>query len=208
METRKGQTMKILERTLAIIAFLALGTQIVRHAYVLWFEPRGSVLDKYEQPLGGPITNARSLDELVRRYDTIRKDVDRARLQRQNTDSKPGHLEDTTVEPFRSENMLRNAIQDWEEKAKEVYSLKFYWIIALFCLALGSVVLKWVNRWLGLTMQIAAFSEFIYWTSPTFLGSTTREFDRLLAFKLALSVISLALLLLVIWIQKIFTDED
>ncbi|MDR3565934.1 MAG: hypothetical protein P4N59_31480 [Negativicutes bacterium] len=199
--------MKILERTLAIIALLALGVQTVRHAYMLWFEPRGSVLDKYDQPLSGQITNARSLDELVSRYDSVHKDVVRARLQQQDTDHKPGLIEDIQVEPYKSENMLRTAIQDWEGKAKEVYSLKFYWTIAFCCLALGSVIFKWVNRWLGLTIQIAAFSEFIYWTSPTFLGPTMGEFDRLLKLKLALSAISLVLLLVVIWIQKVFTDQ-
>jgi len=37
-------------KTLAIIAFLALASQTVRHAYMLWLEPRKSALDKYDQP--------------------------------------------------------------------------------------------------------------------------------------------------------------
>jgi len=199
--------MKILARTLAIVAFLVLGAQIVRHAYILWFEPRGSVLDKYDQPLKGQITNASSLDELLSRYDPVHKEADQARLQKPNFDRGPDFLGINEVEPFKSETMLRNAIKDWEEKSKEVYSLKFYWIVGFFCLALGAIIFKWANGWLGLTLQIAAFSEFIYWTSPTFLGPTLREFDRLLAYKLALSAISLALLLFIIWIQKIFTGE-
>jgi hypothetical protein len=194
--------MKILARTLAIVAFLVLGAQIVRHVYILWFEPRGSVLDKYDQPLRGQITNARSLDELLSRYDPIHKEAEQARLQKPNSDREPDFLGINEVEPFKSET-----IKDWEEKSREVYSLKFYWIVGFFCLALGAIIFKWANRWLGLTLQIAAFSEFIYWTSPTFLGPTLREFDRLLAYKLALSAISLALLLLIIWIQEIFTGE-
>ena len=199
--------MKILARTLAIVAFLVLGAQIVRHAYILWFEPRGSILDKYDQPLKGQITNARSLDELLSRYDPVHKEADQARLLKPNSDRGSDFLGISEVEPFKSETMLRNAIKDWEEKSKEVYSLKFYWIVGFFCLALGAIIFKWANRWLGLTLQIAAFSEFIYWTSPTFLGPTLREFDRLLAYKLALSAISLALLLFIIWIQKIFTGD-
>ena len=43
--------MKPLQRTLAIIASLFLAVQTVRHAYVLWLEPRASVLDKFDRPL-------------------------------------------------------------------------------------------------------------------------------------------------------------
>ncbi len=199
--------MRVLQRTLAIVAFLVLAAQIVRHTYILWFEPRGSVLDKYDQPLKGQITNARSLDELVARYEPVRKEADKARLQNANSDPVPDFMK-SEVEPFKSETMLRNAIQDWEEKSKEVYSLKFYWIVGFSCLALGTILFRWANRWLGLTVQIAAFSEFIYWTSPTFLGPTLREFDRLLAYKLALSAVSLGLLAFVIWFQKIFSAEQ
>jgi hypothetical protein len=199
--------MKILARTLAIIAFLILGAHIVRHAYILWIEPRGSVLDKYDQPLKGTITNAQSLNELVKRYDPIHKEAEQARLQKRNADHESSFMDRSEVEPFKSESMLQNAIADWESKSKEVFSLRFYWIVGFVCLALGTMIFRWGNKWLGLTLQIAAFSEFIYWTSPTFFGSTMKEFDRLLAYKLALSVVSLALLLFVIWIQKIFNSE-
>jgi hypothetical protein len=64
-----------------------------------------------------------------------------------------------------------------------------------------------MSRWLGFTLLIAAFIEFIYWTSPTFLGANTREFDRLLGNKLALSVLSLVLLMAVIWLNRIFLEE-
>jgi hypothetical protein len=73
--------MTVLQRTLAILAFLALSAQIVRHAYILWFEPKGSVLDRYEQPLKGQITNARSLQELINQYEPIHKQAEQARLQ-------------------------------------------------------------------------------------------------------------------------------
>jgi hypothetical protein len=199
--------MKILARTLAIIAFLTLGAQIVRHAYILWIEPRSSILDKYDQPLKGTITSARSLDELAKRYDPIHKEAEQARLRKRNTEQESTFMNRSEVEPFKSESMLQNAITDWEAKSKEILSLRFYWMVGFFCLMLGTVLFKWGNKWLGLTLQIAAFSEFIYWTSPTFFGSTMKEFDRLLAYKLALSVISLVVLLFVIWIQKIFISE-
>ena len=43
--------MRALQKTLAIVAFLVLAPQTLRHAYMLWLEPRGSVLDKYDQPV-------------------------------------------------------------------------------------------------------------------------------------------------------------
>jgi len=63
------------------------------------------------------------------------------------------------------------------------------------------------NRWFGAALVIAGFSEFIYWTSPTFIGAT-REFDKLLANKLALSVVSFLLLLAAIWLLGIFSAKD
>ena len=68
--------MKPLLKTLAILAFVALVVQTVRHAYMLWFEARGSVLDKYDQPVKSEIGSAGSLDELLQRYDPVRKQVD------------------------------------------------------------------------------------------------------------------------------------
>ena len=65
--------MRALLKTLAILAFVALVVQTVRHAYMLWFEPRGSVLDKYDQPVKSEIGTAASLDELLRRYDPVHR---------------------------------------------------------------------------------------------------------------------------------------
>jgi hypothetical protein len=58
--------MKILQRTLAIFALLALTVQTTRHAYILWFEP-----------LRSPAELAPSLDEtsaLSRRTSRPRQD--------------------------------------------------------------------------------------------------------------------------------------
>ena len=198
--------MKILGRTLAIIAFLTLTAQTVRHAYLLWLEPRDSALDKYDRPLKGEILKARSLDELLRRYEPVRKEADRVKQQQRDADRRPLEAQDD-VEPFRSERALRAAIEDWESKSKEVHAVRFYWSAGFLLFALGVVAFTRVNRWLGLSLQIAAFSEFIYWTSPTFLGAAAREFDRLLVCKLALSVVSLLALAVAIRAQRLFSDD-
>jgi Flp pilus assembly protein TadB len=197
---------KPLQRTLAILASLFLVVQTVRHAYVLWLEPRGSVLDKYDRPLKDEIAAARSVDELVARYEPIRKEVDRVKADRRATDPKASFEDLQDTEPFRSESSLREAIQSWEERAKEIHSLRFYWVVGLLLVILGAVSYLRLNPWVGMTFLIAGFSEIIYWTSPTFLGAVTREFDRLLVNKLALSLVSLALLALTIRQLRAFSE--
>ena len=199
--------MKALQRTLAILACLFLVVQTVRHAYVLWLEPRNSVLDKYDQPLRDEIAAARSVDELVARYDPIRKEVDRIKAGQRAVDPTATFQEDKDTEPFRSEASLREAIQSWEERAKEIQSLRFYWFIGVVLTVLGAASYLRVNPWVGMTLLIAGFSEIIYWTSPTFLDWVTKEFDRLLVNKLVLSVVSLALLAVAIRILGAFAPE-
>jgi hypothetical protein len=200
-------TVKALQRTLAILACLFLVLQTVRHAYVLWLEPRNSVLDKYDQPLRDEIAAARSVDELVARYDPIRKEVDRVKADQRAADPKGAFQEDQDTEPFRSEASLREAIQSWEERAKEIHSLRFYWLVGVVLVVLGAASYLRINPWLGMTLLIAGFSEIIYWTSPTFLGAVTNEFDRLLVNKLVLSVVSLVLLAVAIRILGAFAPK-
>lgn len=183
-----------------------LVSQTVRHAYLLWLEPRTSVLDKYDQPLKNEIANALSLDELVRRYDPLRKQVDATR-ERMKAEEKPVD-EYTNVEPYKSERTLREAIKEWEDKSKQIREIWFYCSVAFVLFILGALLYRKWNRWLGLTLLISSFSEFIYWTSPTFFGPNTHEFDRLLVNKLVLSIIVLALLLVAIQLNGIFLEEQ
>src|SRR6476660_5155674 len=70
-----------LQKTLAIVALLVLVSQTVRHAYVLWLEPRNSVLDKYDRPLKDEISAATSLDQLLSRYDQAHTAAEAARKE-------------------------------------------------------------------------------------------------------------------------------
>jgi cation transport ATPase len=209
--------MKALEKTIMVLAFLALVSQTVRHAYMLWGEPRGSVLDKYDRPRKSEIDSATSLDELLRKYESVRKQVDEARQERgkmAKTARDAETPEVTTVlsvdemqtEPYKSEHQLREAINDWEQKSNEIRELWFFWTVGLVLLVVGMVLYRVQIRWFGLTLIIVALSEFVYWTSPTFFGGT-REFDRLLWNKLLFSLISLALLFAVIWSNRTFADK-
>lgn len=202
--------MKPLLRTLAILAALALTTQTVRHAYSLWFEPRSSALDKYDRPLKTDIEAAGSLDDLARRYDVARKDVDRVKAERRATNPQAEFGTDQDAEPFRSERALREAVTSWENRAKELRSLHFYWGIGFLFSVVGLVVYLKRNAWAGLTFMIIGFSEAIYWTSPNFLAfleGATREFDRLLVHKLVLSVVSIVALAIAIYLLRLFRDD-
>ena len=194
--------MKPMLKTLVIVAFVSLLVQTVRHAYMLWFEPRGSVLDKYDQPVKSEIASAVSLNELLRRYDPVRKQVD----ELSKTSSRPAY-EQAQKEPYKTEQTLRQAIVEWEEKSKEIRAIRLYSLVAALLFVMGLLVYKKLNRWLGIPLLIAAFAEFIYWTSPTFIGPT-REFDRLLANKLALSIVSLVFLVGAIWFLDIFAEKE
>jgi len=152
----------------------------------------------------GQIDAATSLDELLRRYDPVRKQVDSAKKEASEAGKeRPSNDE---IEPYKSEKMLREAINQWEERAKEIHAIRFYWLVGLVLSVLGLLTYSKLNRWLGVSLLIAGFSELIYWTSPTFLGST-QEFDRLLANKLALSAFSLILLFAVTWLLEIFAEK-
>lgn len=199
--------MKALQRTLGMLASLYLVVQTVRHVYVLWLEPRSSVLDKYDQPLKDEIAAAASVDELLRRYDPVRKEADRIKAEQRAADPKARFEDEQEAEPFKSEKALRDAISSWEERAKEVHALRFYWSVGLLLAGLGVASYKRFNRWLGVTLLTVGFAEVIYWTSPSFLGTATREFDRLLLNKLVLSVLSLVLLGLAIQFLEVFTEE-
>ena len=199
--------MRILLRTLAILASLSLGAQTVRHAYVLWLEPRTSVLDRYDQPLRSEIAAAASLDDLLRRYDPVRREVDRIKAERRAADPKDRVDNEPEVEPFTSARSLREAISSWEQRAKEIHALRFYSFIGLVLAVLGAACYRRLNRWLGVTLLIVGFSEIVYWTSPTFMGPNTQEFDRLLVHKLVLSIVSLVLLGLSIHLLDVFKEE-
>ena len=177
--------MKGLEKTIVVLAFLALVSQTFRHAYMLWLEPRGSVLDKYDQPRKGEINAATSLDELLRKYEPVRKQVDEARQERAKAAKAArdtgvpaaatmSYADETQVEPFKSERELRDAINDWEQKSKEIHELWFFWTVGLMLLVTGMVLYRVQNRWLGLILIIAGLAEFIYWTSPTFFWRNAR----------------------------------
>jgi len=196
--------MKSLLKTLFIIAFLILITQTIRHGYQRWFRPTISVLDRFEETLKGDIKKAKSLDELVRKYEDVHKKVTDYEADKANPIIEPH--EKREKEPYKSEFTVKEAINDWEAKSREIHELRFYWTCGLLLVILGYLVFFKRNRWAGISLLIAGFAEIIYWTSPSFIRESSVEFERLLTNKFIFSVLSFILLLFVTSGLKILSN--
>ena len=188
--------MKALQKTLFILALLALLPQTVRHLYVRWLEPTNSALDKYEPPVKEGIKKAGSLEELVIQYDEARKKADEARKKTSEAESRD--VDSMTIYlPDQETEILKTAIQEWETKSKEIFEMRVFWSCGLVLLLLGLLCYRQQYLWLGLTLITTGLSEMIWWTSPSFRwGGGSREFDKLLTNKIFFSLASIILLLI------------
>jgi len=186
--------MEALKKTLFILSVVAVISYTIRHIYLKWFEPRSSVLDKYEKPITGEIKNATSLEQLVKLFDETHIKV----LAIDSVDSIQAmeYYKRTQLEPYKTEDEVRSAIHDWEEKSREIFEVWFYWSLGLVLAVIGFVLYQKVNAWLGITVLITGFAEMVYWTSPTIFSGSNIEYDNLLNNKIILSILTLALLII------------
>lgn len=189
--------MKPLRTTLFVLALVILSSQTFRHVYVLWLEPRHSVLDKYNTDTENQITKAKSLDELLAHYDDAHKKAEAERAKEPKTEDEKLAIMNLEKEPYKGEARLKAAINDWEEKTKELYELWHFWLAGFIALFIGFYFTLKSDRWVGISFVILAFAEMIWATCPSFraMGSSQPEFERLLIHKLILSIVSLCLLL-------------
>jgi hypothetical protein len=180
--------MRKLQITLFILGFAALGSQTLRHIYVKWLEPRTSALEKYQEKVESDISKSKSLQELLSLYDQAYKDVQE--FEKAHSVA-PGQYRDTTKEPYYTQVKLQRAIQDVEERRKQISEVVFFFITGSALVLIGIVGFR-RNAWLGIALIILGFAEIIWWTSPSFRNFGAQvEFERLLTIKLVLSAISL-----------------
>jgi len=187
--------MLTLQRVLFVLAFVFLSIHSVRLSYHLWFEVGTSVLDAYDEAVEVDIRKATSLEQLVQRYESAHKKVEDYEADETNPRLEP--YERNQTEPYQSEHLLREAIVDWERKSREIAKIRVYWLSGLFFLVVGIAAYKWANPWLGIAALIAAFSEMVYWSSPSYFSGRSHEFERLLQNKLAFAAASMVLLMVV-----------
>jgi hypothetical protein len=190
--------MRRFQAIIGLWALLVLGTQTLRHGYILCVEPRESVLDKYESTKQ-TIAETDSLDELLVLYEAARQKV----LEAEKADPPPKREDRYDYdysrlkkEPFKSEGELEDAILEWESHNRQLHEVHFYWISGVVLAMVGAGVYLKIQQWAGIAICSLATLEMIWATSPSFrtFGSPA-EFDRLLAFKLIYSACSVAILL-------------
>lgn len=186
--------MRTFQIILLIVSFNLVTTQFLRHAYVKWFEPGTSTLEKYSDETEKGISAARTLEELDALYAKAHQQVKEA--ERTAGDRPRNEFEKKEKEPYKSEQELKQAIQTWESHEKEIHRLHFFWLAGAGCFFLGLGCYAFVNRWIGLATVIVGIGEMIWWTSPSFrvLGAQA-EFDRLLTHKLLFTAMTWALVI-------------
>lgn len=186
--------MRILQLVLGMSALFQVTIQSVRHPYVLWIEPRESVLTKYEEA-DPRILAAKDVGELTKLYEDARRKVEEWERDKSDKEKKNAAYY-ASHEPHKSAKKLKGAIETWETHHKQICELHFYWWCGAACLVVGLPIYFWVHHWLGMVWLIAAFAEMIWWTSPSYrMFSSEIEFDRLLLWKFIYSLVTLVLLL-------------
>ena len=203
--------MRTFQAIVGLLAMIALSAQTLRHAYVLYVEPRGSVLDQYE-PTKIDIAGTTSLDELIKLYDEAYEKVKEANkeMEAQKAASSANDVKFSPSnpydhgyrdnEPYKSETRIKAAIEEWESHNSQLHELHFFWAVGVIVSAIGAGIYLRVQRWAGLCICILGFLEMMWATYPAFaVGGSPVEFNRLLLFKLIYSTLSV-LILVVGWV--------
>ena len=192
--------MKVFQTVVFVIVMILVTTQTMRHAYLKWVAPDSSVLDSFQSETESDIAAARTLDDLVPAYAEAKARVEAYEADPDNPDIKQ-HRRKTT-EPYEAEIKLRKAIEDRENWQRKLVELWFFWIAGAVSVAIGILVLRSFNAWLGMSGILVGYLEMAYWTSPLvdrhYAGA---EFETLLSMKLLLSAVTM-ISLIVLWLLK------
>lgn len=175
------------------VAITVLTAQTVRHAYLLWFQPQRSVLEKYNPAAQSKIKNADSLEALEQEYALAKEKVTKADEEIKESGRKVNRYNE---EPFKTEISLKTAINQWERRSEEIGKARFSWFCGLGIVLAGLLLtFKW--QWLGLSFIVSGLAQMIWWVSPSFsFNEASAEYQRMLQNKFILSLITLVLILL------------
>jgi hypothetical protein len=184
--------MKRLLAVLGLLALLILTLQTLRHAYALWIEPQTTVMTKVGGKAKEDLAASKSLEELAALY----KDAKRKREEAAKRAEESGKTTSLAVEQAsKEETEIQQAIEAWEDHARQVVGLHFFWWCGLACIAAGAAFYRWVHGWVGSVLLISGFVAILVWTAPAFTALGARpEFERLLILKFAYSTAAWALL--------------
>ena len=189
--------MRGLKLVVFVLSFMVLSAQLLRHTHERWITKRQSALDQYASNTKAAVLEATSIEELVRRYAVELERSKHAAAERARV-ADPGAARQYAVPPESDPLVfeLGAAIRDWESKENEIRALAFFWTCACALWVLAVVCNRRGWDWIALAIQTLAFSEMIYWTSPSLMPGTPHELIRLLNYKLLFAGLSLMLLLI------------
>ena len=204
--------MRTLRTVIFLLALLVLTTQAARHIYVRYIEPRTSVLDRFDETEAKKvIQGARALSDLLKEYEPARELVDslnkdlKQELSQKTRDEYYMHerkWKEDHKQEYERESELKRAIQDWENRSKQILELRVFWLFGLVFFLAGVAFLKRNQDGLGMAFLIPGIVEMIWWTSPSFrFAGSPLEFDRLLNNKLIFTFATLVVLI-AFWIMK------
>ena len=212
MEEERKFRMRTLRTVIFLLALLVLTTQAARHIYVRYIEPRTSVLDRFDETEAKKvIQGARALSDLLKEYEPARELVDslnkdlKQELSQKTRDEYYMHerkWKEDHKQEYERESELKRAIQDWENRSKQILELRVFWLFGLVFFLAGVAFLKRNQDGLGMAFLIPGIVEMIWWTSPSFrFAGSPLEFDRLLNNKLIFTFATLVVLI-AFWIMK------
>ena len=198
--------MRTLRTVIFLLALLVLTTQAARHIYVRYIEPRTSVLDRFDETEAKKvIQGARALSDLLKEYEPARELVDslnkdlKQELSQKTRDEYYMHerkWKEDHKQEYERESELKRAIQDWENRSKQILELRVFWLFGLVFFLAGVAFLKRNQDGLGMAFLIPGIVEMIWWTSPSFrFAGSPLEFDRLLNNKLIFTFATLVVLI-------------
>lgn len=195
--------MRGLQTTMFVLLFLVVSTQTLRHVYVKWVDPTGSVLDEFREPVEADIVASQDLDELKRRYAKAHEALKAYEKDRPLRDIQLAR--ETGRDVYREQQELREAIERLEDQERQLFQLRFYWGCGLLGVLLGLLAYVRLNPWVGVAGLLAGFVEMAVWTSPLWRSwGPQHRFDALLMSKLVLSAVTLALLLSAwLWSERV-----
>lgn len=192
--------MKAFQIVMFVIAMVLATTQTMRHIYVKWIAPYGSILDQFQTETESDIAAAQGFEKLVPLYAEAKANVEAYEADASNPVIESRRRR--TTEPYESELKLREEIEQREGWQRKVVELSFFWITGAVGVAVGIVVFGKINGWLGMSGILVGHAEMIYWTSPLLHNRFTgAEFESLVNIKLLLSAVTMVSLV-VLWLFR------
>ncbi|MCB1049645.1 MAG: hypothetical protein H6510_02210 [Acidobacteria bacterium] len=166
----------------------------LRLSYQIWFEPTQFSLDRYDDETQQLAKNATSLKALQESYDQVHAEI-QAFEKANPSESEDPQIKEKRRELNQKESRLRQAINAWEIQSEAILKLRLFFAAGVLLCVLGWLSYRFGSKWLGFSCFFVGFLELFYWSSPSFFGGRTAEYERMLHNKFFLGLVALGLLI-------------